>query len=555
MQPAGVPTPSQHAPTLSVNPPHLARWSPVLRVPFWEHYLPLVHNSSEAAIILDSIVTGVRVGRSPANSVIVNHNWPSAMEFSTQVTTIINTDLEAGKLLGPFINPPYDNYIVSPLGAFQKRNSQKIRLIHDLSYPTEGSVNSLIDRAEFTLSYASIDDAVRLISKLDSPAIYLSKMDLKDAYKSIFVSPLDWHLLGFTWHDTAGKCQFYFSKVLNFGLRSAPYLFDSIAGPLTKIMLYKGVRDTLIRYVDDFLLIAPSQEECARHLALMLETAREAGFEIQDSKVTAPARVIEFLGIIIDTVRGELRISSERLHDLKEEATHWLQLGTVSKRKLLSVLGKCSFAARVIRSGRPFLARLFYAANSVRPLHYKIRLSQEARADLRWWVTCIESHNGVSIYRPDWITNVRHIWTDASSVGFGGFNGHDWFSRSYTGTIEWMQSQSINWREMHAAVSALYTWGPVFQNLSIIFHIDNTTACAIFNKAYSPVPRLMFFARHWFMAIEKFNLNVTPVYISTHDNTDADDLSRLRVVEFLERNPNSSPTPTWPHESFINVEF
>lgn len=546
---------SQSAPTLSAKVPPLALWSPALRVPFWEHFLPLVYSPGETADILDSIVTGVRIGRPPADSIIINHNWPSAIEFHDQVTAIIHADLQAGKLLGPFLDPPFENYIISPLGAFQKRNSTKVRLIHDLSYPAKGSVNSLIDPADFSLSYASIDDAVDFIAKLDSPSIYMSKMDLKDAYKTIFIAPNDWHLMGFTWHDASGRCQHYFSKVLNFGLRSAPYLFDTIASPLARIMHHRGVCESMLRYVDDFLILATSEEECAHNLALMLDTANKAGFQIQDSKVTAPSEIIEFLGIVIDTRRGELRISQERLDDLREEVKSWLNLGTITKRRLLSILGKCSFAARVIRSGRPFLARLFTAAKSVGPLHFKIRLSQEARSDLRWWVACIESHNGVSVYRPNWLVNVKHIWTDASSTGFGAFDGYEWFSLSYEGSRKWMLNHSINWREMHAAVAALYTWGPQIRNANVIFHIDNTSACNILNKGHSPVPSLMFFARHWFMAVETFNLNVAPVYIPTELNVDADDLSRLRVSEFKVRNPDASPTPTWPDESFLTFDF
>lgn len=548
-------SPSQPAPTRSVNRPLSALWSPVLKLPFWDHFLPLVLDQDRARVVMDSIVDGVRIGRAPADLTIVNPNWQSAMEFRKEVSAIIEADLALDRLYGPFSTPPYTNYTISPLGAFMKRNSNKVRVIHDLSYPASGSVNSHIDPESFTLKYASIDDAVDFILSMDSESIFMSKMDLKDAYKHVYINHLDWHHMGFSWANAAGQVEYYFSKVLNFGLRSAPFLFDSIAAPLASIMFHRGVRSSMIRYVDDFLILAPSYGNCESNLSLMLDTARLAGFQIQDSKVTAPAQVIEFLGIIIDTVQNQLRISEQRLMEIKSEATHWLDLGVITKRKLLSILGKCAFAARVIRAGKPFLSRLFLAANSVKYLHHRIRLSSEAKADLSWWVACIAAHNGVSVIKPDWVSGVVHIYTDASSLGFSGFMDREWFSVSYTGGHRWMLEKSINWREMQAAVAALHTWAPQLVGRSIIFHIDNMTACSIFNSGYSPVPHLMFFCRHWFMIIEKFNLNVAPVYIASADNLDADDLSRLRVLEFQNRNPSVNKLMTWPDETFMEFDY
>lgn len=554
--PAKAQSPSALAPMQSARQLPLAQWYPSLNVAFWEKYLPLVYPHTQAKGILNSITSGVRIGRQPTDCTIISPNWPSALEFRNEVNDIIQADLEAGKLHGPFTEPPYDRFIVSPLGAFQKRNSSKVRVIHDLSYPSIGSVNSLIDSDEYTLTYASIDDAVNFIVNMDSEAIFLSKMDLKDAFKSVFIDPVDWPLMGFSWMDPAGCTQYYFSKTLNFGLRSAPFLFDSIADPLLQIMFHRGLRPTAIRYVDDFLIMAPSAEDCATSLDLMLSVAREAGFVIQQSKVTSPSRIVEFLGIVIDTCRGELRISQDRLDELKTEVTHWLGQGTLTKRKLLSIIGRCAFASKVIRGGKPFLARLFAAARSAKKLHHKIRLPAEAKRDLEWWAACITAHNGVTLYKPNWLGRVRHIHTDASNQGLGAcLDNCEWFFLSYTGSRSWMLQESINWREMHAAVLALHTWAPALSGSSVIFHIDNTTTCYILNSGYTQVDALMFFVRHWYMILECYSITVAPVYISTHENTNADDLSRLRVDSFLDRNPSADRVMTWPDEGFMDSSY
>ena len=76
--------------------------------------------------------------------------------------------------------------------------------------------------------------------------------------------------------------------------------------------------------------------------------------------------------------------------------------------------------------------------------------------------------------------------------------------------------------------------------------------CSILNSLYSPVQELMFFTRAWCLLLEKFNISVAVVYINTTVNADADDLSRLRFSEFLDRNPTANPHMTWPSMEFMS---
>ena len=174
---------------------------PSLKVDYWRHALFTVYEASHAHRVLDMLVEGVRIGRPEATEVIVSPNWPSAIEHGTKVSEVVSTDLRMGRLHGPFSNPPYQAYIISPLGAIKKKDSEKIRLIHDLSYPAKGSVNALIDPTEFSLKYASIDDAVAHCNNFSDHPPFLAKLDLQDAFKFIRIHPEDWHLMGFSWPD------------------------------------------------------------------------------------------------------------------------------------------------------------------------------------------------------------------------------------------------------------------------------------------------------------------------------------------------------------------
>ena len=261
----------------------------------------------------------------------------------------------------------------------------------------------------------------------------------------------------------------------------------------------------------------------------------------------------EFLGIVIDTEKEELRISLERLHDILSEVNTWLSRDKATKRQLLSLIGKLSFVSKVVRTGRAFISRLLNITKRVRELHHHVKLSVEAKADLQWWSDCISSHNGVSYYNPSWTQGgVIDVFTDASNDAFGALCRNEWIQISYSGSFSFMKEKSINWREFHAAVTALATWANDLSGKSVIFHIDNMVVCHLLNSLYSPVQELMFFVRQWCLLIERHKIQVAVVYIDTNANVDADDLSRLRSREFLARNPCASPHMTWPEQGFMS---
>ena len=175
-------------------------------------------------------------------------NWKSVGVFREAVKKTIAEDVALGRKSGPFTFPPLENFVSSPLGAFEKKSSGKIRTIHDLSWPPYHSVNAHINPILCTVSYISVDHAVAQL-KLRGPGGLMSKIDLRDAYKNIVVRPEDWHHLGSSWVDDAGETVYYVDHVLPFGLRSSAMLFDLFASGLEFCMLHNGASN-VIHYLD-----------------------------------------------------------------------------------------------------------------------------------------------------------------------------------------------------------------------------------------------------------------------------------------------------------------
>ena len=79
------------------------------------------------------------------------------------------------------------------------------------------------------------------------------------------------------------------------------------------IMRKEGV--WVIHYIDDFLTTigAPISKECFQNTHIMQSICDTAGLPVELSKSVGPAKSLVFLGIVIDSVRGELRLPEEKL--------------------------------------------------------------------------------------------------------------------------------------------------------------------------------------------------------------------------------------------------
>ena len=81
----------------------------------------------------------------------------------------------------------------------------------------------------------------------------------------------------------------------------------------------------------------------------------------------------------------ELRLPQEKLVSLLHLIRTFEGKRKCTKKELLSLIGKLSFASKVIPSGRTFIRRLIDLSTTVNKLSHRISLNSAAREDLRWW--------------------------------------------------------------------------------------------------------------------------------------------------------------------------
>jgi len=129
---------------------------------------------------------------------------------------------------------------------------------------------------------------------------------------------------------------------------------------------------------------------------MLIDICQHLGVPLAMEKLESPTVCLIFLGIVIDTRAGELRLPQEKLRRLCQLVREWLHKKWCTKRELLSIAGQLQHAATVVRPGRIFLRRLFDLSSMVAKLDHHIKLNAGAWSDLAWWHEFLEDWNGVS---------------------------------------------------------------------------------------------------------------------------------------------------------------
>ena len=265
------------------------------------------------AFVLDGLRNGFRLGFQHSKKLkSAKSNKASANQHSEVIDHYLANEVSLGRVAGPFSSPPFPNLHVSSFGVIPKKGQPgKWRLIVDLSSPGGLSVNDGIDPDEFTLQYITVDQIIRMISSYGLGAL-IATFDVEAAYRNIAVHPSDRYLLGMRWHK-----HYYVDLALPFGLRSAPYIFNSVADMVEWILLNPHNLSALLHYLDDFITAGPPDtNQCAENLATSIAVCRSLGLPLHPDKCIGPSTRLVVLGIELDSVAQVARLPPDKLSAL-----------------------------------------------------------------------------------------------------------------------------------------------------------------------------------------------------------------------------------------------
>ena len=331
----------------------------------------------------DGFSIGLEGPRTPRFS----RNLKSANEHPDLVTKNLLSEVKLGRTAGPSLSPPFPNFQIYPIGVVPKKYSSDWRTIFHLSHPkaSGNSVNDYISKENYSLQYVKHDDAINLIIQLGRGS-YMAKTDIRSAFRNIPVHPSDWEILGMHWQGL-----YFFDKVLPFGLRCAPYIFNQLSDALEWIAKTNYDIKHILHILDDFFLIEPPpRASCMTSLCKLLTLMTNVNVPIAHKKTHPASTELEFLGVLLNSEKMIACLPADKLTRTKQTLFEWLSKKSCTLHELQSLIGMLQFACRVVVPVRAFLQRMINLTRGVTKPHHHIKLNSSFRKDVAMWLVFLE---------------------------------------------------------------------------------------------------------------------------------------------------------------------
>ena len=323
------------------------------------------------------------------------------------------------------------------------------------------------------------------------------------------------------------------------GVRSSCFHFNKLLIALEWICQHKCLTEYLIHLLDDFLAIE-SPDAVPTASATIKQVFKRLCVPLVDHKCVGPTACLEFLGIILDSLRLEAQLSQDKISKLLNIVDHFIGRPKCTKKELLSLIGTFNFAAMVVVPGCTFLSQMIKLSCTVHKLSHHIYLNKDFREDLDMWGMFLQEWNGHSFFLEDQLTAAPdfQLFTDAAgAVGYGAyFQGH-WFCGAWTEEqkLGGIDNNHIAYQKLFPITLAALIWGDQWSSKRLQFNCDNMTTVLIINKGCAKCPKLSTLLQRLVLQSMRCNFLVRAKHLPRVSNGIADSLSHLQIQRFRQR--------------------
>ena len=463
-------------------------------------------------------------------------------------------EVQLKRFAGPFSEPPFQNYIQSPLGLVPKDNGSSTRLIFHLSnprikptkdniLPQQRSVNANTPKEKTKVEYPDFEQAVRMILKY-GPGAYLGKSDFKSAFRNLGIFPGDWMLLVMkATSPLDGKTYYFVDKCLPFGASISCSHFQRFSNAVAHIFRCR-TQSEVLNYLDDFFFVALLKVTCDSKMKEFLMICQIINFPVSEEKTYWGTTQLSFLGLLINMVLYQILIPREKVQLAQDIIMD--MLARVSKKKTLKELqrlcGILNFFDKCIIPARTFTRRLYAKTaqkeRTLKPGHH-IAIDREMRLDLELWLRFFKHPTVFSRKITDFDKTYQaediHMYSDSSRnplLGCGGVCQSDWFSQQWDKEFMEKFLPSIEYLELYAVAVMVVNWIHKFRDQKISLFCDNMSVVYMINNGTSSCKNCMVLLRIVILYGILNNTIITAKHVSSANNKASDYLSRLKYRQF-----------------------
>ena len=347
---------------------------------------------------------------------------PPSMHFKNHHTATANGDFVTSTIselvlmgcLEKVFSPPH---CISPLGVAFKASNNKPRLIFDARYINEHCVCP-----------SFIYEDLGCINQFILPNDYMVTTDYSKGYHHLDIHEDYWKYFGIEWNG-----EYYVYTTMPFGLASACWAFTKLTRELRNKWRRLGRRCGT--YLDDGI----HGDACPHSLSSfvsnhLIPDTTNCGFILNMLKSKfIPSQVRDYLGMIVDTVRGHLRISTERHDNIINMINSLIKNKHNCSVHSVEIVAGNLISARWAfgRLARLMTMSLYSDIKRASSRREYIQLSDTTIHDLNWWLCCFNAYNG---FRPLWQPPGFHMtfYTDAAGMNLKNFGGWAGWTKDHT---------------------------------------------------------------------------------------------------------------------------
>ena len=428
----------------------------------------------------------------------------------------------------------------TPVHAVPKPRSVKLRLVNDHS-AGPFSLNSMIARED--VEGAKMDSISDMIGALlryrkvhPNKTLILFKSDVSAAYQRLPLHPL-WQIKQIVTVDDIR----HVDRCTCFGGRGSCRHYTAFMGLVLWIAIFVKLLTDLFGYIDDnfsfdeegnVMWYAPYQCYYPTKQTRLLQLWDEIGLP-HDKSTQEYAPVLRIIGFMVDPNLMRVSMDEEDRLRLLQRVTEFMATAPGGTRRTLrefqQLAGWVNWSFNVYPLLKPALSNVYAKISGKSESHAKIFVSKAVVKDLTWFVSHVQSSDGVYLFEDvDWDVNQADLiaFSDACLSGLGYFFEHS--AEGFQCHVpESPPKDTIFFFEALAIVSVVDAASrlPSVPSRLLIFS-DNTNSVDIFHSLRSlpPYNNLLKFTVTLLIA---HGISLRVVHVPGDDNGIADALSRF----------------------------
>ena len=157
-----------------------------------------------------------------------------------------------------------------------------------------------------------------------------------------------------------GKTSWFVDKNLPFGASRSCALFQLFSDCLQHLIYFKCNQFyTVTNYLDNFLFIGKSTEECNDSMQKFLNLCEDIGCPVALEKTEWATRQITFLGVLFDGERKCLAVPVDKVNKAIAKITEITSKRKTTVESVQSLTGLLNFFNRALVPGRAFTRRMY----------------------------------------------------------------------------------------------------------------------------------------------------------------------------------------------------